>query len=88
MFNWFNGGAHKHRAAAAPQPAAASASETDAPFVRLREVGKTYPTGDGAFTAQGFVIWLVIVVVLSVVASLMPARSASRLTIREVLAYE
>ena len=41
-----------------------------------------------AFTAQGFVIWFIIVVVLSVVASLMPARNASRLTIREVLAYE
>ncbi len=41
-----------------------------------------------AFTAQGFIIWLVIVIVLSVVASLMPARNASRLTIREVLAYE
>ena len=51
MFNWFNEGTNKHRAAAAPQPAAASASETDAPFVRLREVRKTYPTGDSGFTA-------------------------------------
>jgi putative ABC transport system permease protein len=41
-----------------------------------------------AFTAYGFLIWLAVVVVLSVVASLLPARSASRLTIREVLAYE
>ena len=39
-------------------------------------------------TMVGFVIWLVVVVVLSVVASLWPARGASRLTIREVLAYE
>jgi len=41
-----------------------------------------------AFTIQGFAIWLVVVVILSVLASLLPARNASRLTIREVLAYE
>jgi len=41
-----------------------------------------------AVTAQGFVIWLLVVMVLSVVASLLPARNATRLTIREVLAYE
>ena len=40
------------------------------------------------FTPQGFVIWLVVVVALSVLASLLPARNASKLTIREVLAYE
>jgi len=39
-------------------------------------------------TYQGFVIWLAAVLVLSVVASLLPARNAARLTIREVLAYE
>ena len=39
-------------------------------------------------TMVGFVIWLGVVVVLSVVASMWPARGASRLTIREVLAYE
>ena len=39
-------------------------------------------------TLMGFAIWLGVVVVLSVVASLWPARNASRLTIREVLAYE
>ncbi len=39
-------------------------------------------------TPTGFVIWLVVVIVLSVLASVIPARSASRLTIREVLAYE
>jgi len=33
-------------------------------------------------------IWLGVVVVLSIVASMLPARSAARLTIREVLAYE
>ncbi len=41
-----------------------------------------------AFTWQGFVIWLGLILVLSVVASIIPARSASRMTIREVLAYE
>jgi putative ABC transport system permease protein len=40
------------------------------------------------FTYQGFLIWLGAVLLLSVVASLLPARNAARLTIREVLAYE
>lgn len=40
------------------------------------------------FTATGFAIWLVIVMILSVLASAMPARKAANLTIREVLAYE
>ncbi|UCC54065.1 MAG: ABC transporter permease [Anaerolineaceae bacterium] len=39
-------------------------------------------------TGIGFIIWLGVVVLLSVVASMVPARSAARLTIREVLAYE
>lgn len=40
------------------------------------------------FTSTGFLLWLAMVLVLSVLASAMPARSAARLTIREVLAYE
>ncbi|HEX9012082.1 MAG TPA: FtsX-like permease family protein, partial [Anaerolineaceae bacterium] len=40
------------------------------------------------FTPSGFAIWLGVVAALSVLASLVPARSAARLTIREVLAYE
>lgn len=40
------------------------------------------------FTPAGVVVWLVVVVVLSMLASVMPARNAARLTIREVLAYE
>ena len=36
----------------------------------------------------GFFIWLGLVMLLSTVASVLPARNASRLTIREVLAYE
>jgi putative ABC transport system permease protein len=41
-----------------------------------------------ALTPTGFIIWLAAVIILSILASVMPARSASRLTIREVLAYE
>ena len=40
------------------------------------------------FTPIGFAIWLGVVVVLSILASVMPARNATRLTIREVLSYE
>ena len=39
-------------------------------------------------TMLGFAIWLGVVIFLSIVASIWPARGASRLTIREVLAYE
>jgi len=45
------------------------------------------PTNFG-FTPTGFIIWMVAVLVLSVLASVLPARNATRLTIREVLAYE
>jgi putative ABC transport system permease protein len=44
--------------------------------------------GNFTFTVTGFLIWLVVVGILSLIASIAPARSASRLTIREVLAYE
>jgi len=40
------------------------------------------------FTPIGFGIWAAAVALLSLAASLIPARRASRLTIREVLAYE
>jgi putative ABC transport system permease protein len=40
------------------------------------------------FTPTGVILWLVLVIILSVLASVMPARNAARLTIREVLAYE
>jgi putative ABC transport system permease protein len=40
------------------------------------------------FSPTGFIIWFVIVSVLSILASYMPARKATKLTIREVLAYE
>ncbi len=41
-----------------------------------------------SFTPLGILIWLGVVIVLSAFASIMPARSAARLTINEVLAYE
>ncbi|MCP5100142.1 MAG: hypothetical protein GY943_31700 [Chloroflexi bacterium] len=41
-----------------------------------------------AFSIFGVLLWLVIVIILSAIASYMPARNASRLTVREVLAYE
>ncbi|MDX1414266.1 MAG: ABC transporter permease [Candidatus Promineifilaceae bacterium] len=40
------------------------------------------------FTPQGYIMWLGVVLALSVIASVLPARNAARLTIREVLAYE
>jgi putative ABC transport system permease protein len=40
------------------------------------------------FTVSGMLIWLGVVIGLSIFASILPARSAARLTIREVLAYE
>jgi putative ABC transport system permease protein len=40
------------------------------------------------FTYLGYAIWFGLVLILSVVGSILPARNAARLTIREVLAYE
>ena len=37
---------------------------------------------------DGFILWLVLILIISAVASSLPARTASRLTVREVLAYE
>jgi len=39
-------------------------------------------------TPKGIILWLFILIILSLIASYIPARNASRLTIREVLAYE
>ena len=41
-----------------------------------------------AFSWAGIAVWLALVLVLAGLASYLPARSASRLTVREVLAYE
>ncbi len=43
---------------------------------------------DVVFTYLGYAIWFGLVLLLSVVGSILPARNAARLTIREVLAYE
>ncbi|MBI2759748.1 MAG: ABC transporter permease [Chloroflexi bacterium] len=40
------------------------------------------------FTITGYLIWFGLVLVMSAIASILPARNAARLTIREVLAYE
>ncbi|MEZ4675393.1 MAG: FtsX-like permease family protein [Caldilineaceae bacterium] len=40
------------------------------------------------FSSTGLVTWFVIVSILATVASFLPARNASKLTVREVLAYE
>jgi putative ABC transport system permease protein len=40
------------------------------------------------YSLKGLAIWLAVVLVLSGLASLLPARSAVRLTVRDVLAYE
>jgi putative ABC transport system permease protein len=43
---------------------------------------------DVKITWDGFVLWLLLVLILSALASILPARNAARLTIREVLSYE
>jgi putative ABC transport system permease protein len=40
------------------------------------------------FSTQGLVIWVILVIVLSAVSCILPARNATRLTVRDVLAYE
>jgi len=40
------------------------------------------------FALEGMFMWLLIILLLAIIASLGPARNASRLTIREVLSYE
>jgi putative ABC transport system permease protein len=40
------------------------------------------------FTITGLLVWLGVVLLLSVFASIIPARNAASLTIREVLSYE
>jgi putative ABC transport system permease protein len=47
--------------------------------------GKPFST---AFTPMGAVIWLVLVVLVSVLASVAPAQRASQISIREALTYE
>jgi len=41
-----------------------------------------------SYSISGAIIWLLVVVILSILATLMPAQDAARLTVRDVLAYE
>ena len=55
----------------------------------LTIIGKALGTPmELSFTPLGILLWLGVVIVLSVFASIIPARKAARLTINEVLAYE
>ncbi|MCJ7536783.1 MAG: FtsX-like permease family protein [Anaerolineales bacterium] len=58
--------------------------------VLLKIIGQSIAgsTFELIFTPLGIFIWLAVVIVLSIIASIMPARNAARLTINEVLAYE
>jgi putative ABC transport system permease protein len=56
---------------------------SDAVGVPLMGVPLTF-----TFSMRGVWLWLILVMLLSMVASYFPARNASRLTVREVLAYE
>jgi putative ABC transport system permease protein len=51
--------------------------------VRMMGLPLTY-----SYSTPGLWLWLVVVLLLSALASFIPARNASRLTVREVLAYE
>ncbi|MCB0046361.1 MAG: FtsX-like permease family protein [Caldilineaceae bacterium] len=59
-------------------------------FLLLRIIGESLLDSPIAlnFTPLGILLWLAIVIILSVFASIIPARNAARLTINEVLAYE
>jgi len=56
----------------------------------LKIIGQAMAGSDLTLTVTplGVLYWLGIVILLSIVASIMPARKATRLTINEVLAYE
>ena len=43
---------------------------------------------DYVYSVGGLVLWLAIACVLAVFASLLPARNATRISVRDVLAYE
>jgi putative ABC transport system permease protein len=56
---------------------------SDAVGVALTDAPLSY-----TFSTNGALLWLAVVLILAAMASFLPARSASRLTVREVLAYE
>ena len=61
----------------------ASRALTNAVGMALLESAPTY-----IFSTSGAMLWLIVVLALAFLASLLPARRASRLTVREVLSYE
>ena len=58
--------------------------------VLLKIIGETMMGSELAikFTPLGIFLWLGIVIILSIIASIVPAKNAAKLTINEVLAYE
>ncbi|MBV7331102.1 ABC transporter permease [Chloroflexi bacterium TSY] len=56
---------------------------TNAVGVQLLQAAPSY-----IFSTSGAVLWLFIILILALLASFLPARGASRLTVREVLSYE
>ncbi|MDH4138745.1 MAG: FtsX-like permease family protein, partial [Anaerolineae bacterium] len=56
---------------------------SDAVGVALTDAPLSY-----TFSTNGALLWLGVVLILAAIASFLPARSASQLTVREVLAYE
>jgi putative ABC transport system permease protein len=56
---------------------------SDAVGVSIFETSLSY-----TFSLEGVGLWLAVVIILATLASLLPARNASRVTVREVLAYE
>ncbi len=59
-------------------------------FLLMRIITTAMRSGPIAltYTPEGVFAWLAVVMALSAIASVLPARNAARLTIREVLAYE
>ena len=43
---------------------------------------------DFTFSISGLIIWLIIVMFISVIASLLPARQVMKMSVQETLAYE
>ncbi len=57
-------------------------------LLRIITVAMMGTSMDLSITPEGMFIWLAVVIILSFIASIIPARNAARLTINEVLAYE
>ena len=49
---------------------------------------RKFQTINHIFSIEGALLWLFLVIILAALASFLPAWNASRLTVREVLAYE